>query len=1081
MTTSPYELVFPKHLLAHVLPRPGGVEVPPPPFAEDAAERWWARMAAVRDLVNQLLSSEHTDPDIAAAATDESSPVWAAMALHISTKQDKQFSFYRWAHASDKAEQSWADPAVAAVGSVVAAQVGVWWAATRVLAQGTDGHWVQCTTSHQRPLGFVRRDRLFDADRSTKDYQHVDDASVRVYDARLRLRLAASQWAGVAEALEPLAALGDSARLVMSVLVPQRRDWYAAAPRRPELVVSAATVEEMMGFLDRWRAGGVPPVWPTVLDAVGVDLAELAEAAFASDAVDTETLPTDVLASIPTQTAFRVLLKAAEANREAAGLVVAHARRWPRAAAPVLAAAPTNPRSRTLLGMLPVDDLAPDRDEYSAEEWAVIEAHTMAPAGPVADASAVPVLLAALPWDERPVMPVLKLEPPVFAGSEVHWLPGERDEWLTWPTGLAPAPPSDAEIADFLTVTRPGAWRALGWHQENSKTDNEWALFFAQAPLDATTARVHYAKNNYRCVAGLARVILARQEDTELAAQIALAWLTSGAPGEMPFVNQAIVTTMVGQVLGKKLDLRENARAYLRRHPGYVSRCLVPAAFGKRGKAQQAALSVLLMLHDAGHGDAVAEAVATFGDAASQAWVTVVGAGPAVLGLPAKAPVLPGWLAVTALAQVQLSSGAGALPTHAVENLVTMLAISTMDAPYAGLEVVRESCTPESSAAFVWGLFEQWRVAGYPASEGWVMDALGLFGGDDTARRLAPLVRAWPGESSHQRAVKGLDVLLGIGTDVALMQLHSISQKVKFKGIKEQAQARIDALADQLGLTPAQLSDRLVPDFGLGADGTMVLDFCDKTFTVGFDEYLRPTITDEAGKPRKSLPKTMTEPGASSAKVFAALKKDVRAVADLQLRRLEEAMVTQRGWTVEEFTMYLVDHPLVWHLTRRVVWRCDNGFFRVAEDKTFADAGDEPFAPQGTVRVAHQLDLGDQAATWAGLLADYEIAQPFAQLGRETYTADQVTAFHAVTVPSGKVLGLERRGWRRGPAQDAGDQWSIDRPLPGGQVWELGLEPGFYVSDPMMYEEQTLHPADLTGLDPITCSEILRDLHTLHG
>jgi len=367
------------------------------------------------------------------------------------------------------------------------------------------------------------------------------------------------------------------------------------------------------------------------------------------------------------------------------------------------------------------------------------------------------------------------------------------------------------------------------------------------------------------------------------------------------------------------------------------------------------------------------------------------------------------------------------------------------------------------------------------ASQSWVLDALGLFGADETARCLAPLVQVWPGESAHQRAVKGLDVLLAIGTDVALMQLHSISQKVKFKGIKDQAQARIDALADQLGLTPAQLADRLVPDLGLGADGTMVLDFGDKTFTVGFDEQLRPTIADEQGKPRKSLPKTTTEPGASAVKTFAALKKDVRAIANLQLRRLEEAMVTQRGWTVKDFTTYLVEHPLVWHLTRRLVWRCDNGFFRVAEDKTFAGVDDEVFAPAGTVTVAHRLDLGDQATTWASLLADYEIAQPFPQVGRDTYTADQVAALDGVTVPTGKVLGLESRGWRRGSAEDHGWQTTIDRPVLDGTVWRLGLDPGIVVDMPMMNPEQTIRPSGLASLDPITCSEILRDLHGLHG
>ena len=84
-------------------------------------------------------------------------------------------------------------------------------------------------------------------------------------------------------------------------------------------------------------------------------------------------------------------------------------------------------------------------------------------------------------------------------------------------------------------------------------------------------------------------------------------------------------------------------------------------------------------------------------------------------------------------------------------------------------------------------------------------------------------------------------------------------------------------------------------------------------------------------------------------------------------------------------------------------------------------------------------------------------------------------------MPTGKVLGLEKRGWRRGPAADHGCQLSIDRPLPDGTVWDLALDPGILVDAPMEFEEQTVRPSALTGLDPVLVSEILRDLHTLKG
>lgn len=62
--------------------------------------------------------------------------------------------------------------------------------------------------------------------------------------------------------------------------------------------------------------------------------------------------------------------------------------------------------------------------------------------------------------------------------------------------------------------------------------------------------------------------------------------------------------------------------------------------------------------------------------------------------------------------------------------------------------------------------------------ENWAFTSLGILGNDDTARKLTPLIRAWPGESQHKRAVSGLDVLADIGSDVALMLLNGIAKRL---------------------------------------------------------------------------------------------------------------------------------------------------------------------------------------------------------------------------------------------------------------------------------------------------------------
>jgi hypothetical protein len=391
-----------------------------------------------------------------------------------------------------------------------------------------------------------------------------------------------------------------------------------------------------------------------------------------------------------------------------------------------------------------------------------------------------------------------------------------------------------------------------------------------------------------------------------------------------------------------------------------------------------------------------------------------------------------------------------------------------------------------------------------------------LTGDDETVRRLTPVIRAWPGDGGHAKAVTGLDVLAAIGTDTALMHLHAIAQRVKFKALRQRAQEKIGEVAAELELTADQLADRLVPDFGLDAAGTLTLDYGPRRFTVGFDEQLRPAISDEDGTARKSLPK----PGAkddpelapAAYKRFSVLKKDVRTVAADQVTRLETAMVTRRRWPLGEFGDLLAGHPLVRHLVRRLVWLAEHDgrttAFRVAEDGTYADASDDTVTLPGQagISVAHPLDLGGTVPAWSRLLADYEILQPFPQLGRTVHTltdaereAGHLERLAGLKVPAHAVLGLTRRGWVRGAPQDAGVEGWISRRVGPGRYVVIDLDPGLPVGDPDGIGDQTIDGVGLRArpedsrfgirdndtslrfgdLHPVTASEILNDLHTL--
>jgi hypothetical protein len=576
----------------------------------------------------------------------------------------------------------------------------------------------------------------------------------------------------------------------------------------------------------------------------------------------------------------------------------------------------------------------------------------------------------------------------------------------------------------------------------------------------------------------------------------------------MPLLTDEIARTMADWLVHRK-KLDKTARAWFARHGLTAVPALIPDALGKAATARRAAEGALRLLAER-HGTApIVEAARVHGEKAADAIEAMLPSSP-LDNVPSKVPPVE-WADPGALPQILLRDRTHALPDDAVRHVLTMLAISKPGDVYAGVRVVRDLCDPASLAEFGWALFSWWEMCGSPAKENWALDQLALTGDDGTVRRLTPVIRAWPGEGGHAKAVTGLDILTSIGTGTALMHLHGIAQRVRYKGLKSRAQERIEELAAELELTAEQLADRLVPDFGLDASGTLTLDYGPRRFVIGFDELLRPAVADEDGRPRKSLPK----PGAkddpelapAAYKRFSDLKKDVRTVATDQLSRLEAAMLSRRRWPVAEFREFLAGHPLVGHLVRRLVWLAEDGpAFRVAEDGTFADVGDDAVTVPEDARIglAHPVDLGHTLPAWGELFADYEILQPLEQLARRVHAltdgerdSGHLARFEGLRAEVADLLALVRRGWERGAPMDAGIEHWISRPLPGGRHLVLSLDPGLVISDPGAMGDPTLsdvrlaaHPGDygksgrqanlrFGDLDPVTVSELLADLEYL--
>jgi len=170
--------------------------------------------------------------------------------------------------------------------------------------------------------------------------------------------------------------------------------------------------------------------------------------------------------------------------------------------------------------------------------------------------------------------------------------------------------------------------------------------------------------------------------------------------------------------------------------------------------------------------------------------------------------------------------------------------------------------------------------------------------------------------------------------------------------------------------------------------------------------------------------------------------------------------------------------------------------FRVAEDRTYADVEDDVFtlASDAIVGVVHPLELGEGAVSaWTEVLGDYEIIQPFPQLGRAVYTptageraGGELERGPGIAAYTGRIFALRKRGWRldgdgygvEAVVNDVGPELSV----------HLVFDPPIYMENVEMREHEVVRvrlvgrdSPTWSALDPVAFSEVVLAVESLRG
>src|SRR5262249_215801 len=160
--------------------------------------------------------------------------------------------------------------------------------------------------------------------------------------------------------------------------------------------------------------------------------------------------------------------------------------------------------------------------------------------------------------------------------------------------------------------------------------------------------------------------------------------------------------------------------------------------------------------------------------------------------------------------------------------------------------------------------------------------------------------------SQHKRAVNGMECIRAIGSETALLQLSKLANKVKFPALKKQANEAMEAIANERGLTPDQLQDRIVPNLDLDDKGQRTFDYGTRQFTLMLGTDLKPKVREDGTTTVKAdLPKPTKKDdpvkGAAAQAEMKLFKQQLRETLKTQAERLETCMRECRFWDRDEF------------------------------------------------------------------------------------------------------------------------------------------------------------------------------------
>ncbi len=342
--------------------------------------------------------------------------------------------------------------------------------------------------------------------------------------------------------------------------------------------------------------------------------------------------------------------------------------------------------------------------------------------------------------------------------------------------------------------------------------------------------------------------------------------------------------------------------------------------------------------------------------------------------------------------------------------------------------------------------------------------------------------------------------------------LARVRAKIKQTNTQELIARYIDKASQELGVSPEEIEDMAMPDFGL-QEGRIVTEFGDYTATLVLADGKAEVQWQKAEKLLKTAPAALKATHAPELKELKTNQALAQQTYTALRDRLDRSFVSARRIPWPWFEQYYLRHGLMGELARPLIWRLhhpDGSFQDVRwQHEQWQDAHGQPQAPTADTQLQlwHPvLAPAAEVLAWRALLEQAQLRQPLKQAFREVYlltppeertrTYSNRMAAHILKQHQFSSLA-KLRGWkyRLLGAYDKGydsETATLALPLHGLQaefwVSEVNADGAYndtgiwnYVSTDQVRFTRGTEPVSLPEIPPLVFSEVMRDVDLFVG